>query len=43
MSTEISGRLSWGFPMKRLKEKQREVLERLVKSGITEGFCLIFS
>ena len=26
--------------MKRLKEKQREVLERLVKSGITEGFYL---
>ncbi|ADY72753.1 Domain of unknown function DUF1814 [Desulfurobacterium thermolithotrophum DSM 11699] len=26
--------------MKRLKEKQREVLEKLVKSGITEGFYL---
>ena len=26
--------------MKRLKEKQREALEKLVKSGITEGFYL---
>ncbi len=26
--------------MKRLKEKQKEVLEKLVKSGITEGFYL---
>jgi predicted nucleotidyltransferase component of viral defense system len=40
MLTEFSGKRFWEFPMKKLKKKQREVLETLVKSGITEGFYL---